>query len=210
MPRPWRRFRADARSTYGGSLRADRAQPLAWPSTSARQHHLADAVTARARSELGKTDETRTMVWHVYRTIHRAPMTVHPEQRAARALTRTFRSAPTATRTRDLLLRRHSRNVAWYGPAWPDVPGRLQRGWLDVAWRGPATVVTGSPRAPQNIVIRANFCQVRSRRSASRAVLGAYLVMPPVWWALMIGSGSMLSMITRMSSGLSHSQSCSS
>ena len=26
-------------------------------STSARQHHLADAVTARARSELGKTDK---------------------------------------------------------------------------------------------------------------------------------------------------------
>ena len=26
-------------------------------STSARQHHLADAVTARARSEVGQTDE---------------------------------------------------------------------------------------------------------------------------------------------------------
>lgn len=44
---------------------------------------------------------------------------------------------------------------------------------------------------------------------ASRAVLGAYLFLPPVWWALMIGSGSMLSMMARMSSGLSHSQSCS-
>ena len=44
---------------------------------------------------------------------------------------------------------------------------------------------------------------------SARAVLGAYLVLPPVWWALMIGSGSMLSMMARMSSGLSHSQSCS-
>jgi hypothetical protein len=33
---------------------------------------------------------------------------VRPERLAARALTRTFRSAPTATRTRDLLLRRQS------------------------------------------------------------------------------------------------------
>ena len=48
------------------------------------------------------------MVWHVCGTMHRAPMTVRPERLAARALTRTFRSAPTATRTRDLLLRRQS------------------------------------------------------------------------------------------------------
>jgi hypothetical protein len=40
-------------------------------------------------------------------------------------------------------------------------------------------------------------------------ILGAYLVLLPVWWALMIGSGSMLSMMARMSSGLSHSQPCS-
>jgi hypothetical protein len=37
-------------------------------STSARQHHLADAVTARARSELGKTDKLPddgvTRMWH--------------------------------------------------------------------------------------------------------------------------------------------------
>ena len=33
---------------------------------------------------------------------------------------------------------------------------------------------------------------------------------PPAWWALMIGSRSMLSMMAGMSSGLSHSQSCSS
>jgi hypothetical protein len=34
-------------------------------------------------------------------------MTMHPDQLSARALTRDFRSAPTATRTRDLLLRRY-------------------------------------------------------------------------------------------------------
>jgi len=37
-------------------------------STSARQHYLADAVTARARSELGKTndapDDGVTRMWH--------------------------------------------------------------------------------------------------------------------------------------------------
>ena len=37
-------------------------------STSARQHHLADAVTARARSELGKTDQPSggdvAHMWH--------------------------------------------------------------------------------------------------------------------------------------------------
>jgi hypothetical protein len=33
-------------------------------STSARQHHLADAVTARARTELGMADSRRTLVWH--------------------------------------------------------------------------------------------------------------------------------------------------
>jgi hypothetical protein len=37
-------------------------------STSARQHHLADAVTARAQSELGKADKPSTggvaRTWH--------------------------------------------------------------------------------------------------------------------------------------------------
>ena len=33
-------------------------------STSARQHHLADAVTARARSELGETDKRRVAGAH--------------------------------------------------------------------------------------------------------------------------------------------------
>ena len=37
-------------------------------STSARQHHLADAVTARARSELGQTDKHENAgvarMWH--------------------------------------------------------------------------------------------------------------------------------------------------
>lgn len=59
--------------------------------------------------------------------------------------------------------------------------------------RGAATFLLGHVTAPVSV----------------SCVLGAYLVLPPVWWALMIGSGSMLSMMARMSSGLSHSQSCS-
>jgi hypothetical protein len=81
-------------------------------------------------------------------------------------------------------------------------PAPLDRLSLTLVWL---------PRISLPELISARSGQVRSRRrSASRAVLGAYLVLPPVWWALMIGSGSMLSMMARMSSGLSHSQSCSS
>src|ERR1035441_10621489 len=45
-------------------------------------------------------------------------------------------SAPTATRTRDLLLRRHSRNVAGRRQTWPDVPSSCTDSswlWPDVA-----------------------------------------------------------------------------
>ena len=44
--------------------------------------------------------------------------------------------APSATRTRDLLLRRHSRNVASHGSAWPHVQvSRIHHGWM---WLGMA------------------------------------------------------------------------
>ena len=43
-------------------------------STSARQHHLADAVTARAQSELGKTDQPSgggvARMWHEVQEDH--------------------------------------------------------------------------------------------------------------------------------------------
>jgi hypothetical protein len=44
------------------------------------------------------------------------------------------RCAPSATRTRDLLLRRHSRNVASHGSAWPHVQvSGAHHGWM---WLG--------------------------------------------------------------------------
>jgi hypothetical protein len=46
--------------------------------------------------------------------------------------------APTATRTRDVLLRRHYRDGARWRSAWPDVPFRCTgsgRTWPSVAWR---------------------------------------------------------------------------
>jgi hypothetical protein len=70
--------------------------------------------------------------------------------------------APTATRTRDLLLRRHSRNVVPYGPAWPDVPfGYSENGWM---WPGVALRLwsLAPSLAPRNIVSSAN---VRMRQA---------------------------------------------
>ena len=44
---------------------------------------------------------------------------------------RTPSCAPSATRTRDLLLRRHSRSTAWRRPVWPDVgSGCSDNGWI--------------------------------------------------------------------------------
>src|ERR1700677_3485097 len=48
------------------------------------------------------------MVWHVCGTKQTGPPTLRPDRSAFIALTRTSRSAPTATRTRDQLLRRQS------------------------------------------------------------------------------------------------------
>ena len=65
-------------------------------------------------------------------------------------------SAPTATRTRDLLLSRHSRNVARGGPAWPDVPFSCSDyGWT---WPGVAQCLRSlAPRlAPRDLVSGAN------------------------------------------------------
>ena len=55
---------------------------------------------------------------------------------AIRWLTGFKMCAPTATRTRDLLLRRHSRSVAGRSPEWPDVPFDYSgNGWM---WPGVA------------------------------------------------------------------------
>jgi hypothetical protein len=53
--------------------------------------------------------------------------------------------APTATRTRDLLLRRHFRNAAWQCWMWPDVP--LDRA-LD-SWMWPAVAQNLGALAPR-------------------------------------------------------------
>jgi hypothetical protein len=52
--------------------------------------------------------------------------------------------APTATRTRDLLLRRHFRSVPGGCWAWPDVPFSQYRQGLDVARWSPEPGVVGS------------------------------------------------------------------
>jgi hypothetical protein len=55
------------------------------------------------------------------------PRRHHAACRESRPLT----CAPTATRTRDLLLRRHFRNVAWRCHMWPDVLFRYrENGWM--------------------------------------------------------------------------------
>jgi hypothetical protein len=52
--------------------------------------------------------------------------------------------APTATRTRDLLLRRHSRSAARHRPAWPDVPFSCSDNSSTWPEAGPAPTVVGS------------------------------------------------------------------
>jgi len=78
--------------------------------------------------------------------------------------------APTATRTRDLLLRRQCRSVARRRLAWPDVPLRgSDNGWM---WPGVARYLRSlAPRlAPRNLVSNANVQWFRTigRHAASR------------------------------------------
>jgi hypothetical protein len=65
-------------------------------------------------------------------------------------------SAPTATRTRDLLLRRHSRSVARYCRTWPDVPFS----WNDNRWTWPGVAPylrsLAPSLAPRDLVSNAN------------------------------------------------------
>jgi hypothetical protein len=70
--------------------------------------------------------------------------------------------APTATRTRDLLLRRHFRSVAWRCQMWPDMPlGRTGSGcmWPDAALH----LRSLAPRqAPRDLVSNANVRMLRA------------------------------------------------
>ena len=78
-----------------------------------------------------------------------------------------FTCAPTATRTRDLLLRRHSRNGARWCLAWPDVPFcGSDNGW---AWPDVALCLWSlAPRsAPRDLVSKANV-----RRPGPDAITG--------------------------------------
>jgi hypothetical protein len=74
-------------------------------STSERQHTLADAVAARIQSELGQTARC-LMPWHVCGAAGRSLALPLYDPRSSCALTWDFVGAPSATRTRDLLLRR--------------------------------------------------------------------------------------------------------
>ena len=70
--------------------------------------------------------------------------------------------APTATRTRDLLLRRHFRSVPGRCCVWPDVPfGCSENGWK---WPGVALCLWSlAPRpAPRNLVSNANVRMLRT------------------------------------------------
>jgi len=76
--------------------------------------------------------------------------------------------APTATRTRDLLLRRHSRRVPGRCWAWPDVPfGAAMNGWR---WPGVALCPWSlAPRlAPHDLVSSANVRMIRTMPAQSR------------------------------------------
>ncbi len=77
-------------------------------STDGRQRELAEAVAARARSELGQSESRGT---HVARPDSEVDWVIgtHP---FTRDLNWAFMGAPSATRTRDLLLRRHFRGAA--------------------------------------------------------------------------------------------------
>ena len=61
-----------------------------------------------------------------------------------RAGIHTLACAPTATRTRDLLLRRHFRDAAWQRPMWPNVGS----GCSDIGWMWPGIALCSWPLAP--------------------------------------------------------------
>jgi|SRR5579862_7353149 len=80
-----------------------------------------------------------------------------------------FTCAPTATRTRDLLLRRHSRSVARRRPARSDVPFRRSEN----GWTRPGVALRLWPLAPSlapmDLISNANVRMVRARSVALSA-----------------------------------------
>jgi integrase len=77
-------------------------------STNERQHTLADAVAARVSVRTRPDCRRCLMLWHVCGTTGRSLASMVHDQRSPSALTWAFLCAPSATRTRDLLLRRSS------------------------------------------------------------------------------------------------------
>jgi hypothetical protein len=100
-----------------------------------RQRAIADALSKLGASELKR--RSPAPIGHATGT--KAPegfMKIIPGGRRMRSDLRREGCAPSATRTRDLLLRRHSRNVASHGSAWPHVQvSWIHHGWM---WLGMA------------------------------------------------------------------------
>jgi len=110
------------------------------------------ALTATAELEHRAAEADMLRAAHVDRARYHADL-ARRRYPGGRPLT----CAPTATRTRDLLLRRQSRNAARRRPAWPDVPfshsdhGRV---WLDKA----LCLWSLAPRlAPRDLISNANI-----------------------------------------------------
>jgi hypothetical protein len=88
------------------------------------------------------------------------------------SLTRYFICAPSAIRTRDLLLRRHSPDVARCGWAWPDVPFTCtDNRW---SWPGVARYLPAlAPHlAPRHLISAANVRTIERSIEPSQRVAG--------------------------------------
>jgi len=92
------------------------------------------------------------MLWHVCGTPGRLPVVTDPGRPKFGLLAWALMGAPSAIRTRDLLLRRHSPGVAGWGWMWPDVPLSCTGSgwtWLSVARDLPSLA---PPLAPRHLV----------------------------------------------------------
>jgi hypothetical protein len=121
------------------------------PVRSRRDHSFISPAAGRRRTLPGmaKCPETRDCLRAIDR--NKSPrLDINSEKYS-------FTCAPTATRTRDLLLRRQSRNAARRRPAWPDVPfSHSDNGWvrLDKA----LCLWSLAPRsAPRDLISNANI-----------------------------------------------------
>jgi len=140
------------------SVRQDRT-----PVRSGRDLSFISPVAGRRRTLPGmaKCPGTRDCLWAVDR--NKSPrLAINSEKYSSTC-------APTATRTRDLLLRRQTRDTAGRRPAWPDVPlsstsSRLM--WPDVA---PHLRSLAPSLAPRTLVRLLMFDQSAARSDLKRA-----------------------------------------